>query len=332
VAVKRRAFITLIGGAAAWPVVALAQQPGRLRRIGALMSWDESDPEIKTFLSGFRHGLSELGWTDGGNVRLEVRWAGGNVDRLRMFAKELVDLQPDVILATSTPSTAALQQAARTIPIVFAGISDPVGAGFVASLSRPGGNVTGFINMEGAFAGKWLEVLTEIAPRTKRAAIMFNPDTAPGGGSYYLPSFDAAARNLKIEPIAARVRSVAEIETVITSLGREPGGSIVVMPDVFVETHRGQIILSAARNNVPAVYSLSVFARDGGLLSYGPDRVDIFRRAASYVDRILKGEKPNELPVQAPVKFELVINLKTAKSLGLDVPLFLQQRADEVIE
>jgi putative ABC transport system substrate-binding protein len=249
-----------------------------------------------------------------------------------MFAKELVDLQPDVILATSTPSTAALQQAARTIPIVFAGMSDPVGSGFVASLSRPGGNVTGFINMEGAFAGKWLEVLTEIAPRTKRAAIMFNPDTAPGGGSYYLPSFDAAARNFKVEPIAARVRSVAEIETVITSLGREPGSSLVVMPDIFVETHRGQIILFAARNNVPAVYSLSVFARDGGLLSYGPDRVDIFRRAASYVDRILKGEKPNELPVQAPVKFELVINLKTAKSLGLDVPLFLQQRADEVIE
>src|SRR2546423_3408264 len=244
---QRRDFVTLLGGAAAWPMVARAQQPGRLRRIGALMSWEESDPEIKTFLSGFMQGLAKLGWTDDGNVRMEVRWAGSNVDRLRMFAKELVDLQPDVILATSTPSTAALQQATRTIPIVFAGMSDPVGAGFVASLSRPGGNITGFINMEGAFAGKWLELLTEIAPGIKRDAIMFNPDTAPGGGSYYLPAFDAAARNLKIEPIAARVRSVAEIETVITSLGREPGGGLVGMPDIFVETHRGQIISFAAR-------------------------------------------------------------------------------------
>jgi putative ABC transport system substrate-binding protein len=223
--VRRREFIALAGGSAvAWPLAARAQQPGRLRRIGALMSWDESDPEIKTFLSGFMQGLAELGWTDGGNVRMEVRWAGGNVDRLRMFAKELVDLQPDVILATSTPSTAALQQATQTIAIVFAGISDPVGAGFVASLPRPGGNLTGFINMEGAFAGKWLEVLTEIAPGIKRTAIMFNPDTAPGGGSFYLPSFDATARKFKVEPIAARVRSVAEIETVISSLGREPGG------------------------------------------------------------------------------------------------------------
>jgi putative tryptophan/tyrosine transport system substrate-binding protein len=225
---RRRQFIAGIGALAAWPMVARAQQPGRLRRIGALMSWEESDPEIKTFFSGFMQELAELGWTDGGNVRMEVRWAGSNVDRLRMFAKELVDLQPDVILATSTPSTAALQQATRTIPIVFAGMSDPVGAGFVASLSRPGGNITGFINMEGAFGGKWLEVLTEIAPDIKRTAIMFNPDTAPGGGSYYLPSFDAAARKLKVEPIAARVRSVAEIETVITSLGREPGVALLL--------------------------------------------------------------------------------------------------------
>ena len=329
---RRREFITLLGGAAAWPIAARAQQRGLLRRIGVLMSWDESDPEIKTFFSSFMQGLAKSGWTDGGNVQMEVRWAGGNVDRLRMFAKELVDLQPDVILATSTPATAALQQATRAIPIVFAGISDPVGAGFVASLSRPGGNITGFINMEGAFGGKWLEVLKEIAPDIKRAAIMFNPDTAPAGGSYYLPSFDAAARKLKVEPIAARVRSVAEIETVITSLGREPGGSLVVMPDAFMETHRGQIILFAARNNVPTVYSLSVFARNGGLLSYGADRVDIFRRSASYVDLILRGAKPAELPVQLPIKYEMTVNAKTAKSLGLDVPLFFQQRADEVIE
>jgi putative ABC transport system substrate-binding protein len=288
---RRREFVTLLGGAAAWPIAARAQQRGLLRRIGVLMSWDESDPEIKTFFSSFMQGLAKSGWTDGGNVQMEVRWAGGNIDRLRMFAKELVDLQPDVILATSTPATAALQQATRAIPIVFAGISDPVGAGFVASLSRPGGNLTGFINMEGAFGGKWLEVLKEIAPDIKRAAIMFNPDTAPAGGSYYLPSFDAAARKLKVEPIAVRVRSVAEIETVITSLGREPGSSLVVMPDAFMEIHRGQIILFAARNNVPTVYSQSVFARDGGLLSYGADRVDIFRRSASYVDLILRGAK-----------------------------------------
>jgi putative ABC transport system substrate-binding protein len=329
---RRREFISLAGGAVVWPIAARAQQRGLLRRIGVLMSWDESDPEIKTFFSSFMQGLAKSGWTDGGNVQMEVRWAGGNVDRLRMFAKELVDLQPDVILATSTPATAALQQATRAIPIVFAGISDPVGAGFVASLSRPGGNLTGFINMEGAFGGKWLEVLKEIAPDIKRAAIMFNPDTAPAGGSYYLPSFDAAARKLKVEPIAARVRSVAEIETVITSLGREPGGSLVVMPDVFMETHRGQIILFAARNNVPTVYSQSVFARDGGLLSYGADRVDIFRRSASYVDLILRGAKPAELPVQLPIKYEMTVNAKTAKSLGLDVPLSFQQRADEVIE
>ena len=329
---RRREFISLAGGAVVWPIAARAQQRGLLRRIGVLMSWDESDPEIKTFFSSFMQGLAKSGWTDGGNVQMEARWAGGNVDRLRMFAKELVDLQPDVILATSTPATAALQQATRAIPIVFAGISDPVGAGFVASLSRPGGNLTGFINMEGAFGGKWLEVLKEIAPDIKRAAIMFNPDTAPAGGSYYLPSFDAAARKLKVEPIAARVRSVAEIETVITSLGREPGGSLVVMPDVFMETHRGQIILFAARNNVPTVYSQSVFARDGGLLSYGADRVDIFRRSASYVDLILRGAKPAELPVQLPIKYEMTVNAKTAKSLGLDVPLFFQQRADEVIE
>jgi putative tryptophan/tyrosine transport system substrate-binding protein len=329
---RRRELITFLGGAAAWPIAARAQQRGLLRRIGVLMSWDESDPEIKTFFSSFMQGLAKSGWTDGGNVQMEVRWAGGNVDRLRMFAKELVDIQPDVILATSTPATAALQQATRAIPIVFAGISDPVGAGFVASLPRPGGNITGFINMEGAFGGKWLEVLKEIAPDIKRAAIMFNPDTAPAGGSYYLPSFDAAARKLKVEPIAARVRSVAEIETVITSLGREPGGSLVVMPDAFMETHRGQIILFAARNNVPTVYSLSVFVRNGGLLSYGADRVDIFRRSASYVDLILRGAKPAELPVQLPIKYEMTVNAKTAKSLGLDVPLFFQQRADEVIE
>ncbi len=330
---RRRDFITLLGGAAvAWPRTAHAQQPDRMRRIGVLMGWDENDPEAQFNLAAFVQGLQQLGWVDGRNVRIDYRWANGDINRMRMFAKDLVDLQPDVILANTTPVTAALQRETRTIPIVFVIVSDPVGAGFVAGLPRPGGNITGFIHTEGEIAGKLLELLTEIAPSVKRAAIMFNPDTAPGGGSHYLPFFEATARSLKLEPIAAPVHNDAEIETVIASLGREPGGGLIAMPDGFTFVHRAQIILLAARSNVPAVYWNSVVARDGGLLSYGPDNADILRRAAPYVDRILRGAKPAELPVQTPVKFELVINLKTAKALGLDVPLHFQQRADEVIE
>ena len=220
----------------------------------------------------------------------------------------------------------------KTIPIVFAPLSDPVGDGFVASLPRPGGNITGFISQEAAMASKWLELLTEIAPGVKRVAAMFNPNNAPGGGLYVLPAFEAAARSFKVAPIKAPIYSVAEIETVITSLGREPGGGLVVMPDTFVESHRADITLLAARNNVPTVYPGSVWARDGGLLSYGPDRKDIFRRSAAYVDRILRGAKAAELPVQLPVKFEMVVNLKTAKTLGLAVPPSIRLRADEVIE
>jgi putative ABC transport system substrate-binding protein len=313
-------------------MVARAQRGELVRRVSVLMVWDESDREAQTWLSGLRQGLAELVWTDGGNVRMEVRWAAANVDRMRDFAKEFVDLRPDVILATSTPGTAALQRATRTIPIVFAGISDPIGAGFVASLPRPGGNLTGFINMEASLAGKWLEVLTEIAPGVKRAAIMFDPDTAPGGGSYYLPSFEAAARKLKVEPVAARVRSVAEIETVIGSLGYGREGGLVFPPDNFTSVHRKAIILMADRNNVPAVYGNLIIARDGGLLSYAPDMADIFRRSAIYVDRVLRGAKPSELPVQVPVKFEMTLNLKTAEALGLTVPQSILLRADEVIE
>jgi putative ABC transport system substrate-binding protein len=253
---RRRDFIALIGGAGAalpiWPRVARAQQPGRMRRIGVLMALDKNDPDAKAYLSGLRQGLAELGWTDGRNLRMEVRWAAGNVDRARMFAKELVDLQPEMILAASTPVTAALQRETRTIPIVFAPVANPVEAGFVASLPRPGGNLTGFIDLEASLAGKWLELLTEIAPGVKRAAIMFNPDTAPGGGSYFPPAFEAAARSLKVAPVVAPVRSDAEIETVIASLGREPGGGLVVMSDIFMVVHRAPIILLAARNNVPA--------------------------------------------------------------------------------
>jgi putative ABC transport system substrate-binding protein len=303
-----------------------------MRRVGVLIAFDENDPEAKAYLSGFTQGLAELGWTNSRNLHMDVRWAAGNVDRMRMSAKELLDLQPDIILAHGTPATAAFQRETRTIPIVFASVSDPVGEGFVESVSRPGGNITGFVFTEGSLGGKWLELLTEIAPGVKRVAAMFNPDTAPGGGLYFLSSFEAAARSLKVEPITAPVHSDAEIETAITSLGREPGGGLVVMPDTFVESHRAHIILLAARNNVPTVYPDSVWARDGGLLSYGPDRADIFWRSAAYVDRILRGVKPAELAVQLPTKFVLAVNAKTAKALGLDVPATVLARADEVIE
>jgi putative tryptophan/tyrosine transport system substrate-binding protein len=330
---RRRELIAGLGSAVAWPLTVRAQQPAGLRRVGVLMAFDENDPEPKAWLSGFKQGLAELGWTDGRNLRINVRWAGDNVDQTRMFAKELVDLQPDVILAHSTPATAALQPETRTIPIVFAGVSDPVGAGFVASLPRPGGNLTGFIFTEPEMAGKWVELLTEIAPGVKRAAMMFNPDTAPGGGSYFLPSFEGAARSLKVALIAAPVHTDAEFETVIASLGREPGGGLVVMPDGgFMTVHRAPIISLAARNNVPAVYPTPIFSRDGGLLSYGADRGDLLYRAAPYVDRILRGAKPADLPVQAPTKFEMAINLKTAKALGLTFPERLLATADEVIE
>jgi putative tryptophan/tyrosine transport system substrate-binding protein len=327
---RRREFIALIGGAIACPVATRAQQPERVRRIGVLMAFDENDPEPKSWLSGFVKALAELGWTDGRNLSMNVRWAAGNADRMRMFAKELVDLQPDLILANSTPVTASLQRQTQTIPIVFVAVSDPVGSGFVAGLARPGGNITGFADAETAMMGKWLELLTAIAPGVKRIAAMFNPDTAAGGGSFFLPPLEAAAQLLKIEVNTARVHSDAEIEQTIISIG--PGGGLVVMPDGFMVVHRTAIISQAARNNVPAVYWQSIFAKDGGLLSYGPDYLDLFRRAALYVDRILHGTKPSELPVQLPVKFSMTININTAKGLGLEVPESILLSADEVIK
>jgi ABC-type uncharacterized transport system substrate-binding protein len=329
---KRREFIAGLGGAAVWPVVARAQQGDRIRRIGVLLAIDENDPQGKARLSGFMQEFTKLGWTEGRNMRMDVRWAAGSVDRLRMFAKELVALQPDVIFTAATSATTALQRETRTIPIVFVNVSDPVGSRFVASLSRPGGNMTGFQNFEAPIAGRWPGLLTQIAPGVERVAIMFNPDMSPGGGSVFLPPFEAAARSLKVEPIAAPVHSDAEIEATIISLRREPRGALVVLNDGFVTAHRAGIISLAARNNVPAVYGQSFFAREGGLLSYGPDQVDIFRRAAPYVDRILRGEKPAELPVQLPIKFEMAINLKTAKALGLTIPETLLATADEVIQ
>ena len=311
---RRRDFITLVGGAAAtWPLAARAQPDERMRHVGVLMAFIENDPRATVWLSRFTQGLTELGWADGHNLLMDVRWAGDDVDRMRMFAKQLVNLQPDVILAFGTPVTAALQRETRTIPIVFVIVSDPVGEGFVAGLSHPGGNITGFHYSEAPIGGKWLELLVQIAPGVNRAAMIFNPDTAPGHGKYYLPAFDAAARSLKVTQNSAPVHNVAELETVITALGREPASGFVGMGDFFLYNNRAVILSLAAQNKVPAVYPWSDFAHAGGLFSYGPDLEDMVRRAAPYVDRILHGSNPAELPVQVPIKFELVINLKTAK-------------------
>jgi putative ABC transport system substrate-binding protein len=328
---KRREFIVGLGGAAGWPLTAWAQPRERMRRIGVLVSSDENDPEAKVWLSGFTRGLTELGWTDVRNLRVDVHWAI-SPDQIRMLAKELVDLQPDVILSEGTPATAALQRETRTIPIVFVLVADPVGAGFAASLPRPGGNITGFIHMEAAMSGKWLELLTEITPGVKRVSIMFNPNVAPGGGSYYLLAFEAAARKLNVEAITSPVHNDNEIEAVMNALGHEPRGGLVVPTDAFLFVHRKTIISLAARNTVPVIYPSTVRVREGGLFSYGPDQADIFRRAAAYVDRILRGTKPVDLPVQLPVKFEMAVNAKTAKALGLTVPQSILLRADEVIE
>jgi putative tryptophan/tyrosine transport system substrate-binding protein len=328
---RRRGFITLLGGAAAaWPLAARRQQPDRMRRIGVLMFGDENDYDQKARLSGFMQSLAKSGWADGRNLLIDVRWTAANLDLVRRHAKELVALKPDVLVATSTPVTAAFQYEAPAIPIVFVGISDPVGAGFVANLAHPGGNLTGFINIEAGMGGKWVELLNEIAPGIQRTAIMFSPDTTTA--AYYMPSLETAARSLGVTPVAAPVRSDAGIETAITMLGREPGSSFILPPDGFTTAHRGLITSLAEQAHVPFVAAVATLAREGGLLSYGPDVVDIYSRAASYVDRILRGTKPAELPVQVPVKFEMIVNAKTAKALGLEVPPTLLARADEVIE
>jgi ABC-type uncharacterized transport system substrate-binding protein len=330
--VKRREFIMLLGGAAAgWPICARAQQADRVRRIGVLMSFAENNRVGQARVVAFREGLQKLGWAEGRNLQIELRWAASDAALMQRFAKELVVLQPDLILSHNTPTTATLVRQTRSIPIVFAAVSDPVGSGFVASFPRPGGNVTGFTNIEPTMAGKWLELLKEIAPRVARVAFLFNPATAPYA-EYYLRPFKAAAAHFAMEAIAAPVRDISGLKSAIAAQARAPNGGLVVITDSFLITHRAEIISLAARYLLPAIYPYRDFIELGGLLSYGNDVDDSFRRAATYVDRILKGAKPGELPVQAPVKFELVINLKTAKALGLDVPLRLQQRADEVIE
>jgi ABC-type uncharacterized transport system substrate-binding protein len=330
---KRREFITLLGGAAAaWPLAARGQQRERMRRIGVLMGYAENDSEAQAWVAAFREGLQKLGWTDGRNVRIDTRWAWSDVKAMQRFAEELVALQLDLLLSQVTPTTAALLQQTRTIPIVFTMVADPVGSGFVASLSRPGGQVTGFATLEGSLGGKWLELLKEIAPRVARVAALFNPTVAATFAEYYLNPIKAAAASFGVEAIAAPVHDTSELESVVAGQAREPNSGIVVIPDAFTSGHRAEITLLAARYRLPAVYPYRQFAELGGLLSYGTDRLDNWRRAAGYVDRILKGEKPGDLPVQAPTQYELVINLKTAKALGLDVPWILQQRADEVIE
>jgi putative ABC transport system substrate-binding protein len=325
----RREFIAGLGGAAAWPLAARGQQDGRVRRIGVLMNYDENEPVGKARVSAFRQALAGLGWTDG-HMRMDLRWTGADTDRMRALAQELVGLQPDIIVTSGTAATLAVQRETRTIPIVFANSADPVAQGIVPRLNQPGGNITGFAGLEPSLAGKWLELLSEIAPGLKRTAIMFNPDFP--AASAYMPSLEMAARSLKLVLTTAPVHSDLEIETAIIALGREPGGGLVVMPDIFLFTHRASIISTAARNNVPAVYWQPFFVRDGGLLSYGYDLVDGYRRAASYVDRILRGEKPGDLPVQFPTKFEMAVNRKTATALGLAIPPSILLRADEVIE
>jgi putative tryptophan/tyrosine transport system substrate-binding protein len=329
---RRREFIAGLGSAAAWPMGVRAQPNEQLRRVGALMGWNQADPEASAYFSSFSQRLAELGWTGGRNLRVDIRWEAESLDRKRRFAAELVALQPDVILSANTPETAALQQATRTVPIVFATVSDPIGSGFVASLSHPGGNLTGLMFQEASMAGKWLELLTEIAPGVRRVALIFDPETAPYIRSYYLPAFEAAAQLLKLTPIIAPVHDDSDIEKVISSLGRESGGGLIGAPDTFIQIHRATILSLAAQYGIPAVYGPPILVRQGGLAAYGPDLNDQFRRAADYVDRILRGATPSDLPVQLPTKFVVAINLKTAKSLGLEIPTSALLRANEIIE
>ena len=332
-AMRRRDFIQLLGGAAAaWPLAAHAQQPDEVRRIGVLVNTTADDPESQTSVAAFRQAMQQLGWSEGRNLRIDYRGAAGNAERMQAFAKELIALQPHVILTRSTPVTAAFLTQTRTIPIVFTVVSDPVGEHFVESLAHPGRNATGFTNVEFSLTGKWLELLKEIAPGVKRVAFIFDPKLAPGGGSYYTRLIEASAPNFAVVPTVAPVHGTTEIERVIVEFVGEPNGGLVVLPDATTVVHRRLIVALAARYRVPAIYAYRDVAVEGGLISYGIDVVDEFRQAANYVDRILKGAKPAELPVQLPTKFVMVINLKTAKALGLDVPLLLQQRADEVIE
>jgi putative tryptophan/tyrosine transport system substrate-binding protein len=329
--VRRREFMALLGGTAAWPLTAGAQQGERMRRIGFLQGLAENDPETEARGKAFRQGLAALGWTEGRDIWIEYRYAAGDTTRIKAYAAELVNSAPDLIVANGSPVVAALKQATRTIPIVFSVINDPAGQGFVANLARPGGNITGFSYVDFPMIGKWLEILKETVPGVRRMTLMFNPETAP----YYpvfLRDFAATAPPLAAELSATPVRNEVEIEAAAREFAREPNGGLIAAPDPFINTHRGLIMTLAQQHRLPTLFSFRQAAKEGALVSYGSDSLDIVRRSASYVDRILKGDKPADLPVQAPTKYELVINLKTAKTLGLEVPPTLLARADEVIE
>jgi putative tryptophan/tyrosine transport system substrate-binding protein len=326
---RRREFITLLGGAAAaGPLAARAQQAERMQRIGVLMNLAADDAEGQGRVAAFQQALQQLGWTDGRNVRIDYRWAAGDTGRFRRYAEELLALAPDVVLASATPSVQALQQATRAVPIVFANVGDPVAAGIVDSLARPGGNATGFSYFEFGFGAKWLELLKEIAPRATRVAVLRDLTV----GTAQLSAIQAVAPSFNVELSVVGVRDASEIERSVTAFARSSNGGMIVTASTSAVVHRNLITMLAARHGLPAVYSFRTFVTAGGLISYGPDTIDPLRRAAGYVDRILKGEKPADMPVQAPVKYELVINLKTAKALGLDVPATVLARADEVIE
>jgi ABC-type uncharacterized transport system substrate-binding protein len=329
---RRREFIAFLGGSTVvWPLAAYAQPSESLRRIGVLSAFAETDSEAQAWDLAFRKRLDELGWTEGRNIQIDYRWGAGDLARVQLFARELVQLNPEVLIAVSTAATAALQRQTRTIPIVFAVVSDPIGSGFVASLNRPGGNITGFINIESSLVGKWLDLLHEIAPRLSRVAFMFNSQTAPYA-RYYSETFKSLAVEHAVEPVEAIVHSTAEIETAMTMLGDQANAGLVVMPEPSMQSNRAMIISLAARYRLPTIYPFRFFVTAGGLMSYGVDLADTLRGAGSYVDRIFRGAKPDELPVQLPTKFELIINLKTAKELSVDIPATLVARADEVIE
>jgi ABC-type uncharacterized transport system substrate-binding protein len=328
---KRRDFIALLGGAvAAWPLAARAQQGGQVPRIGVLIGAIETDPESQARVLALKEGLQALGWTDGRNVHIDYRFGSADLDLTRKYAAELVGLAPDVILANSPLVLRALRQQTSTIPIVFALVVDPVGEGFINSLAQPGGNITGLTSLEYPMSGKWLEVLKEIAPSVRRIGAINQAENVTGTG--YLRALESAALAMGVQLISAHVRDAAEIERTIATTASQSNGGLIVLPSPLALVHREMIVKLAAQHRLPAVYPFRYFVASGGLMSYGADTVEVFRRSALYIDRILKGAKPSELPVQAPVKFELVVNLKTAKALGLDVPWFLQQRADEVIE
>jgi putative tryptophan/tyrosine transport system substrate-binding protein len=327
---RRREFISFLAAAAAWPIGAYAQQPERLRRIGVLINTAADDPTGQARLLAFAQALAQSGWTDGRNVQIDIRWAAGDPDRIRRYTAELVALAPDVILVSGGTTLGPLRQVSRSVPTVFTGVSDPVGAGYVESLARPGGNATGFISFEWSISGKWLELLKEITPGVTRAVVLRDSEVGPGASQFAV--IQAMAPSLRVEINPVNVSGAAEIERAVAAFARAPNGGLIATGGGRMRFHRDLIVKLAARHKLPAVYYDRVYVDAGGLISYGPDFVDQFRRAAGYVDRILKGEKPGELPVQAPTKYELVINLKTAKALGLDVPPTLLGRADEVIE